>query len=188
MNGDPLDSLAVAAEKGDEEACRQLVESQSRALMAMAYRYTGDWHEARDLCQETWLKVLSSLHRRDHARPLLPWLRAIHRNTCLTHLRRRRVRPQGAVDDDAELESLLDPNAADPLQEVARTDTLRRVRRAMEQLSERQREVFALVALEDLDHASAAGILGMTPATLRTTLHFARRRIAKLLDDEEERT
>ena len=186
MHGDPLNELAMAAAGGDESACRQLVESQSRALIALAYRYTGDWHEARDLCQETWLKVFASLDRRDAARPLLPWLRAIHRNTCLSHLRRRRARPEATADSDAVLENRQDVRAPSPLGDVVRNDMLQRVRRAMEQLTESQRRVFGLVGLEQLDHATAAGILDMNPTTLRTTLHFARRRLAELLRDGED--
>ena len=80
MDDDRLDEWARAHRDGDGEALRRLVEALSRALLATAYRYVGDWENARDLTQETWLRVHRSLARWDESRPVRPWIFAIHRN------------------------------------------------------------------------------------------------------------
>jgi DNA-directed RNA polymerase specialized sigma24 family protein len=52
---------------------------------------------------------------------------------------------------------------------------------AMKYLSESQRQIFARVELEQMGQMETAQALGIKPATLRTTLHFARKRLAGIL-------
>jgi RNA polymerase sigma factor (sigma-70 family) len=56
-----------------------------------------------------------------------------------------------------------------------------RLLEAMADLSESQRQVFARVDLEQMGQLEAAQALGIKPATLRTTLHFARKKLAETL-------
>jgi RNA polymerase sigma factor (sigma-70 family) len=60
-----------------------------------------------------------------------------------------------------------------------------RLRSALTELSEAQRRVFVCVDLEQLAPHEAAAALDMNPGTVRTTLHFARRRLARLLGKDE---
>jgi len=57
--------LAAATQRGDTESFRELVESATRVLIAIAFRYTQDWESARDLTQETWIKVHRGIRRYD---------------------------------------------------------------------------------------------------------------------------
>ena len=54
MDERDLKTLAIAAKEGDTGSFRMLVDTFSRPLMAMAFRYSGDWDWARDLIQETY--------------------------------------------------------------------------------------------------------------------------------------
>ncbi len=177
-----MDELAHAARDGDREAFRQLVEQLTRPLIAAAYRYTGDWEGARDLAQETWLRVWRHLPTYDHDRPFRAWVLAIHRNVCLSHLRHRSRHPEDATSDEdlARLAPAVEPAEMD---DATFAD---RLRRALPALSPSQREVFVRVDLEQGNQADVARELGMQPTTLRTTLHFARQRLAGLLRLDEE--
>ena len=92
MDREWVDKLAGRAARGDREAFRRLVEGEARRLLAVAYRYCGDWDTAADLCQDTWLRVHASFDDYDPARPFRPWLNTLHRRICLQHLRRASVR------------------------------------------------------------------------------------------------
>lgn len=177
-----MEVLAKAACDGDRDAFRQLVGQLSRPLIAAAYRYTGDWDDARDLAQETWLRVWRHLPAYDARRPFRPWVFAIHRNVCLSHLRHRSRHPEVATsaEDLARLAPSVEP--AD-LDDTAFAD---RLRQALPALSPAQREVFVRVDLEQGDQGEVARELGMQPTTLRTTLHFARQRLARLLVADRE--
>ncbi len=183
-----IDELALAGRDGGREAFAELVTRLTRQLIALAYRYTGDWETARDLSQETWLRAWSHLSAWDQDRPFRPWLLAIHRNVCLSHLRRKARRPEDLAGDE-NLERLGPATVADaPLDALGEAEFRARVGQAVAGLSPAQQMVFTRVDLEQADQGAVARELGMQPATLRTTLHFARRRLAGLLRTHEETT
>jgi RNA polymerase sigma-70 factor (ECF subfamily) len=177
-----MEDLARAASDGDREAFRKLVELLGRPLIAAAYRYTGDWEGARDLAQETWLRVWRHLPTYEPTRSFRVWVFAIHRNVCLSDVRRRSRHPEDAASDEdlARLGPSVEP---DDLDDTAFAD---RLRSALPALSPAQRDVFVRVDLEQGDQGEVARDLGMQPTTLRTTLHFARQRLARLLVADQE--
>jgi len=179
-------ALAAAFQKGDEPSFTQLVEALTRALIAMAYRYTGDWEWARDLTQETWIAVHDRIRRYDPARSFRAWLFSVHRNGCLSHLRRAWVRLETTPGDDV-IDGLPNPHhMGNPEEDLERREFHRRLLSALGELSESQRVVFARMVLEEDDQKSVAHDLGIKPTTVRTTLHFARKRLAKVLRQSEE--
>ena len=174
-----LDRLAAAARKGDREAFRAMVEGMTRPLTAFAFRYTRDWETARDLTQETWVRVWRSLDRFRTEGSFRTWLYTIHRNGCLDHLKKAAVRRETPAEEEAALR--LPDRAPNPEERYERIEFHRRVLAAANRLSERRRRVFAQVDIEGAAPAEAAARLGMNPATLRSTLHAARREIARML-------
>ncbi|GMV03834.1 MAG: DNA-directed RNA polymerase sigma-70 factor [Gemmatimonadota bacterium] len=187
MDEHALSALASRFREGDEESFRRLVDALTRTLIAMAYRYTGDWEWARDLTQETWIRVHEQISRYDPSRSFVSWLHAVHRNACLDHVRRAWVRREAAVPP-GELARAGGAAADDPALEVERREFRQRVLAVARGLSESQRQVFVRVDVEQREQAEVAREMGIRPGTLRTTLHFARRRMAQLLDGLEEGT
>ena len=179
-------ALAVALRGGDQGSFRQLVDSLTRPLLAMAYRYTGDWEWARDLTQETWVKVYRRIQDYDPSKSFRAWLFAIHRHGCLDHLRRAWVRYESATGEDSLRELAGISQAGNPHQDLERREFRRFLAIALTGLSESQRQVFVRVDLEQGDQQEVARSLGMKPTTLRATLHFARRRLAAALRSMEE--
>lgn len=182
-----LNDLAASAREGGEEAFRTLVESLSRTLMAMAYRYTEDWEWARDLTQETWIKVHQQLGRYDPSRSFTTWLYTIHRNLCRDHLRRPWVSREQSLGEERIREAAgAGPVRAD--QAVEEREFRERILAASQDLSESQREVFLRVDVEQRDQKEVASALGIRFGTLRTTLHFARKKVAMALREMEAGT
>lgn len=184
MDERELKALAAAAQRGDEAGFRTLVEGLSRTLMAMAYRYVGDWEWARDLTQETWVRVHQNLARWDPHRPFTAWLYAIHRNGCRDHLRRPWIRRE-VTPGDPVLHEQQAPAPDNPEKNLERKEFQERILAAAEALSHAQREVFLRVDVEQGDQQEVARALGIRFGTLRTTLHFARKRVAAALGDME---
>jgi RNA polymerase sigma-70 factor (ECF subfamily) len=186
MDDEKISELAADFRGGDHGSFRTLVDSLTRSLLATAYRYTGNWETARDLTQETWIRVHERIGHYDPARPFRPWLTTIHRNGCLNHL--RRAATQREVATDAQTIEFL-PGAVqggDPGEVVKQREFAIMLRRAMLALTEKQRTVFAHVDIEQIDQQEVARMLHMSFSTLRTTLHFARKRLAGLLRKMEE--
>jgi len=159
-----------------------LVKRHSRPLLAMAYRYTFDWESARDLCQDTWLRVYEKISMYDGRVPFERWLYAVHRNICLSFLRKRKRRGETHMIPDIYRSKEMDPGRTAELA-CARE----RILEAASRLPERQRAVFAMIDLEEMTVDEAAGLLGIKHVSIRTNLFHARKRIAGFLRRSEER-
>lgn len=186
MSDEVVDRLARAFRGGDAESFRFLVESLSRPLIAMAFRYAKNWETARDLTQETWIRVYERIDRYDPDRPFRNWLLTVHRNGCLNHLRRASVRLEVTGMEMPEATGIDTHRGANPCSRLEQVEFMQRVRRAMDGLSEREKTVFALVDIEHNGQEAAAAIIGIKPVTLRTTLHNARRKLAGMLRKTED--
>jgi len=185
LNDEEIRSLLHSWLEGEEDAFRRVVELLTRPLIAMAYRYTRDWEWARDLTQETWIAVVEGIDGFDVRRSFRAWVHTIHRNNCLSHLRRAWVRRESLGSERSIDEAPGPPARDDPDAELERCEFHGRLLRAVLRLAESQRRVFTRVDLEDGDQREVAEDLGMKFNTLRTTLHFARKRVAELMREEE---
>lgn len=180
-----LSALAVSVQRGDRRSFKKLVDALTRTLIAMAYRYTHDWEWARDLTQETWIKVYQRIQGYDPERSFRSWLYAVHRNGCLTHLRKSWVRLEQSAQGELIGDGRPTASRDNPEEEVMRREFHRQLIAALGTLGESQRQVFVRVDLEGNDQKEVARALGMKHSTLRTTLHFARKRLASVLREVE---
>src|ERR1700674_5141112 len=99
--------LAVVsrARFGDAEAFRLLVESHSKAMFRVAYRMTGNEHDADDVVQETFLRAYRQLDRFEERANFGTWLHRIAIN-CSLDLLRSRVRADKHYGGDPEAAEL----------------------------------------------------------------------------------
>ncbi len=170
---DPL--LLARAAAGSQEAFRRLFERHSRAVLRVAFRYSGSRADAEDICQEVFLQVWrSAAGFRGEAR-FSTWLYRIAINRCLTH-RRRRPAELPCLDEAAHLP---DTRGADP-------ETARLVEEAIGRLPGRQRMAIILAHFEGRSYREIAGLLATTVPAVESLLFRARaslrRRLGELLE------
>src|SRR2546428_4062746 len=93
------------ARAGDSDAFRLLVEQHSRPVFRVAYRMTGNEHDADDVVQETFLRVYRQLDRFQERANFGTWLHRIAINCALDLLRSRgRIdRHYGGAPEEAEM-------------------------------------------------------------------------------------
>jgi RNA polymerase sigma-70 factor, ECF subfamily len=147
-------------------------------LFRAAYALTGSRHDAEDLVQETFARVLARprlVRRQDDPRYLMRALR----NTWIDLERARRARP--ATSGDAALEWIVDRHG-DP--STLALDT-RLAYDAMRELSPKLREAIAAVDVVGLSYNEAAAALRIRVGTLQSRLARARERVATALIAEE---
>jgi RNA polymerase sigma-70 factor (ECF subfamily) len=106
--------------RGDDDAFRRLVERYQRPLYWVAFDVLMDGDEARDVVQETFIRVHGALDRFDRRRDLMNWMFRIARNLAIDHFRRRRRRaipvedPGAAADADLPGRPAPHPEHPDP--------------------------------------------------------------------------
>ncbi len=142
-----------------------------RFLLAM----TKDSETARDLTQETFLKihrVIAEGHDSEHGDA---YVLTVARNTALSWFRRQSVEKRHlTLVPEEELETLAPPGAADnPARELDRTELRTALLEALATLSEELRAVFLLSEVEGLSYAEIADIVGCPPGTVASRKHNA---------------
>jgi RNA polymerase sigma-70 factor, ECF subfamily len=169
---DALD--AAEAMSMDEDAFRAFYDLTSRAVWAYLSHVTGDPHAADDLLQETYIRFLGTNRRWESDAHRRNYLFRIATNLARDRHRRNRLRLAGPLDDGRALAAAAP--AASPDAE-SRAD----LRRALERLSDRERELLWLAYAEGSSHREIGDALGLRAGSIRVLLFRARRKLAALL-------
>lgn len=165
----------LALGKGDGASLGVLVARHQGPLVGYLTTIVNDAERARDLAQETFLKVFRyAAGYRTHSR-FTTWLYHIARNVARDELRARRRRPHHYAASDAGLEQA--PARAPAIEEaVARREA---VMAALEELPARDRQLIVLRDLEGLSYEEIADRTGIRLGTVKSGLSRARTRFAR---------
>ena len=170
--------LARAAAEGDPAAFSTLVERHYDALFRLCFRLTGSRAEAEDLTQDICAALPSKLQGfRGDAR-VTTWLYRIAVNKA-HDLRRRQASADRAAAGWGDAELARRAEADDSAAWIGW------LMAAMARLKEDLRDTLALV-LDDMTHAEAAEILGVSESTISWRVWEARKRLAAMYATEEQ--
>ena len=170
--GEEADRLRES-QRGSTAAFGQIVRGYQRAVYRVAYALTRNAGDADDVTQETFLRAWQAIGRFRVGEPLYPWLARIAMNASFSLLRRRKRRPEVA------LEPMLEAGAQwaggdDPVEEAAASERDERLASAYLALSEEHRAVLALRVVEDLSYDEIARALRVPVGTVMSRLSRAR--------------
>jgi len=180
------DELLLRLRKGDEQAFTALYRRRQGAIYRFALHMSGSSALAEDIVQEAFLALLREECGFDPARGTLSgYLFGIARKLVLRNLERGRSNvPLEAETDEAAPRELAVID--DPLAGLTRHETIEALRRAVQALPRRYREVVVLCDLEELDYADAAVALGCPIGTVRSRMHRARALLLEKLHQERK--
>ena len=179
---DVPDSLLARARAGDRAAFEQLYRWFERPVFTLALRIGGDREEARDVLQETMLKVIGRIgeFRGSNGSPFWGWLRQIAINEALMRLRRdKRLAQEVGVDDT----DVFSEDTAPPPPAAADAALLQR---AMANLPAATRSVLWLYHAEGYTHEEIAGLMQRTPSFSKSQLARGTRKLRAALAIEED--
>ncbi len=165
------EELVVLSTAGDAESFNQLVLRWERPIFALAYRVLGREEDARDVCQETFLRAFRALNGFKGQAKFSSWLYRIALNLCRDWIRRERRSPM-ITPLDAETEPAPLHGAAETAEELAvRRNVGRVITRAMSALSEAQRTTIVLKEYHGLTFQEIAELQGCPLSTVKTRLY-----------------
>ena len=171
--------LVQAVLGGDGRAFELLVRRHDRRALSLAFRLLGHREDAEDVVQESFVAALEALERFDVTRPFGPWFYRIVVNRSLNARKARSRRSMEAIPEDAPAPTASPERAA----EVA--EARKKVFKALESLTERQRHVLEMIELEGLSGPEVAEVLGIPEGTVRWHLHSARKALRAALGPAE---
>jgi RNA polymerase sigma-70 factor, ECF subfamily len=179
------EELVARSIRGDADSFNQLILRWERPIYALAYRTIGREEDARDVCQETFLRAFRALPGFRGQAKFSSWLYRIALNLCRDWIRRERRIGFVQQPEDVDLTDLA--AAAEPSETiedlVSRNDQVRAVERAMALLPEDQRTAIVLKEYHGLTFQEIADLMGCPLSTVKTRLYqgltVLRRELAK---------
>lgn len=172
--------LVRRAREGDSDAFGELVGRYARAAYAVAISVTGRHEDAEDAAQESFLVALQRLEECRRPDRFSAWLMTIVRNRSRNLVRREVLRDTDPIPVTAGSKG---PN---PETETEQSELRARLKGALAQLPDVQREIVLLHDLEGWKHREIAERLSLPSGTVRSHLHFARKALRAVLDPAVE--
>lgn len=176
------------AQKGDEQAFAALFELHKKRVYSVCLLMTKDVAEAEDLTQEAFLQVFRTIatFRGDSA--FSTWLYRIAVNTVLMKLRRRKSPPPLSLDEPVSPDSpslRRDVGKADP--RLSGVIDRLALQRAIAELPEGCRTIFALHEIDGYQHHEIAQMLECSIGNSKSQLHKAKQKMRDLLFPKRRR-
>ncbi len=164
-------------------AFERLVREYQGLCWHIIYRMVRHPEDARELCQDTFLRVHQHLRQYRYESALKSWIGRVAYTVALRHLERKRIAVLD-LDDDGEgldlsnkLSDGYDLEAA-----YADSDMAARLHAAIETLPPLQRTVLTLYHLDELSIDDIAGITGLATGTIKSHLFRTRLRLRAQLE------
>ena len=174
---------------GERDAARErygeLVASQQRRAVRIAYQYLRDAHDADEAVQDAFVKVFTHITSYREDLPFEVWFTRILVNACLDLRKSRSRRLRWAVPMSATSEvAPAEPTAPDPSpeQRLVSKERAAEITTAVDALPDRQRTVFTLCHVAEQTTAEVSQALGLSEATVRVHLFRAVRKLRRVLD------
>lgn len=160
--------VVLAAQSGDEDACREIYRTYREPVWALVVSLVGDPLQAQDVIQNVFFKAFRGLAGFRFRSALFTWIVRIARNECRNHLRKRAV-PCVALEDIVGSRYEADGRRV-PGRAEDRSDVLRE---AVKRLPFKMREVIVLKYQEDLSYDEMSRVLRCPPGTVASRLNRA---------------
>src|SRR5262245_6222983 len=154
------EELVARSIRGDHESFNELILRWERPIYALAYRTLGREEDARDVCQETFLRAFRALPGFRHQAKFSSWLYRIALNLCRDWIRRERRAPVLQILEDVDVESAPVEPSESIEDLVVRKDMARRVEQVMALLPDEQRTAIVLKEYHGLTFQEIADLQG----------------------------
>lgn len=189
--------LVAATLRGERAAFDTLIRRHQRQAVAVSYRLLGNINDALEVTQDAFLKSYKSLSTLQNPAAFGGWLMRIVSNLSLNYRRGRKVRKSQLPLDD-----VLGPAASDagenagaggtsewmgqdqdPSRAMAGRELGAALRKALEQLPDKQREAILLFTVEQLPQKEVAAILDCSVEAVKWHVFQGRKRLREILKD-----
>lgn len=180
-----------AARRGDEDAFGELMQLHYETVFRTVLAIVRNEHDARDLCQDVWVKAWQQIGKFRGESRFTTWLHPIATRRALDHLRKRRRwfdrflsfdRSSPDTDDPPPAYEPPDETPGAPAQ-IEQAERQQHFENLLASLPPKQRAVLALREIQGLTYDEIASALGCRRGTVMSRLFHARRQLAQKLRD-----
>ena len=172
--------LLLSARDGCPESFRSLVERHQQRLYHFCYRYLRDEGDAKEVCQDTFVRAHGALSRFKPRAKVSTWLYQIALNLCRDRARVGLRKRPSLHWESAELVCA----ASTPAERAVLGADLAKLDRGLAELPAKSRAVLVLSCLDGLSHDECAEILKCSERAVEGRLYRARRQLMEWWERE----
>lgn len=167
------EDLVSRSRGGDLDSFNQLILRWERPIYALAYRVIGREEDARDVCQETFLRAFRALPGFKGQAKFSSWVYRIALNLCRDWMRRQRRAPTMQIPEGVDPEELAAGGGpAESIEDlVSRRQLSAVVAEAMALLPEEQRTAIILKEYHGMTFLEIAELQGCPLSTVKTRVY-----------------
>ena len=190
--GSPLEGDAGAIERtlaGDRDAYRVLVERHSASVFRLAYRLTGNRHDAEEVVQEAFLRAYQKLEQFEARANFGTWVYRIAANYSIDRMRQKRIEdarreePSSRAPENTEMSVMnLVPDGRPSPERLAQNVELRKqLARALDTLTQAERTAFVMRHWHGCGIEEIAAALDSNSGATKNTVFRAVQKLRNLL-------
>jgi len=168
---------------GDGAAWEEIVQSYSRRIFNLAYRFTSSVEAAEDLTQEVFVRIYKTLDQYDPKQGnLANWLMRLARNLIIDDYRHRQRNPQNSMADTVDKHSFhLRAVGTSAQKEIERRELCSQVQEGIDKLPPDLRTCVILRDIEELTYREIVDLLAIPEGTVKSRINRGRIELAKVL-------
>ncbi len=177
--------LVLACLAGENSAFDELVRRYQKQIFNYCCHLLGNGDDASDATSEAFIKAYDGLECFRYGAPFAPWIYKIARNCCLD--KKRAQSRQRTISLETQLESGWQPSDELPMpeQQVETGIDNDRLKKAIDNLPEKYKNVIVLKHFQDLEIKDISQVLGIPEGTVKANLHRGRKLLRGILSKEE---
>lgn len=175
--------LVAAIRRGDDHAFEFLYERYHRRIAAYIFGMVNDYGRAEDIAQDVFMSALRRMRATDRPIAFKPWVYEIAKNACIDQFRRTRRAEEVSYDGEDGLGGAdygrLVTTGPSPEAAVEQKLSLTHLQSAFGGLSDTHHRILVMRELDGLSYREIGERLGMSRASVESTLFRARRRLSE---------
>ena len=180
------EDLLKQAAKGDMKAFEVLITRHEKFIYNIALRIMGNTEDAKDITQETIIKIYRNLSSCADIEHMRAWVVRITHNTCMDEFRRRKGKMTESYDavvalgDDIAERQIVDP-ASGPEALLLRKEMAGLLQKGLDCLSEQHRALVVLRDIQGLSYEEIAQAMDIPLGTVKSRISRGRSALKKIL-------
>lgn len=166
------DNLVESCKQGHSLSFTELYQRYTKAMYNTSLRIVNNAADAEDLIQESFIDAFKNIERFNYQSTFGAWLKRIVINKSINHLRDKKLR---LIEINQTIISELENDEG--FDETEIKFKVAEIKNAVSRLPDGYRTVFTLNAFEGYDYDEIAEMLSITPSTVRTQYHRAKKQL-----------
>lgn len=181
------EELIEGLRRGDEKAFKVLYREYAGKIGSIARSYLGS-DDVDDVVQDVMLRIFKSIRKFKGDSKLSTWIYRIAVNVCKDYLAKYKRRSEVLTDfaEDEEHPSQQPVSEFDTEESAVGELEYERIMRALEKLSPEDRLLIKMRDVDGLSYEEMSKILSKPIGSIKSSLHYARKRLKKLLEEVHE--